>query len=84
MERWCVPAHQLARFQSPASQAGNAQQKDRLRQGLSFAAVYAMEGLKREANALNKEIGNLRKVGAAGQLPLPWHPPSINCFLSTG
>ena len=22
-----------------------------------------MEGLKREANALNKEIGNLRKVG---------------------
>ena len=36
-----------------------------------FAAVYAMEGLKRDANALNKEIGNLRKVGAAGHFSMP-------------
>ena len=27
-----------------------------------LAAVYKMEGLKRDANALNKEIGTLRKV----------------------
>ena len=84
MERWCVPAQHLTQFQSPAFQAGNAQQKVRLRRGLTFAAVYAMEGLKREANALNKEIGNLRKVGAAGRSPLPWQPPSTNCFLSAG
>ena len=27
--------------------------------------MYAMEGLKREANSLNKEIGTLRKVRKA-------------------
>ena len=32
------------------------------------AAVYKMEGLKRDANTLNKEIGTLRKVLKAAPL----------------
>ena len=42
-----------------------------------IAAVYHMEGLKRDANTLNKEIGTLRKVLQSWPpFPVMWHQRS--------